>query len=156
MYTTGSEECMILWMSLVLVINLQVKLLLTPKHVNIFVGKRSIEGGWSNAAICSKRHCADLTNRSRRGVNSSRGREGYDSSGGALHGVVIAEGTLSLAVLQSHNDTYVLYKPLMLDDPPVCKIGKVVGQFILWPVEYLRRCQEKCALSGKRRASILW
>jgi hypothetical protein len=59
--------------------------------------------------------------------------------GGTLHGVVIAEGTVSLAVLQSHDDAYVLYKPLMLDDPPVCKIGEAVGQFILWPVKCLRR-----------------
>jgi hypothetical protein len=59
--------------------------------------------------------------------------------GGTLHGVVIAEGTVSLAVLQSHDDKYVLYKPLMLDDPPVSKIGDAVGQFILWPTECLRR-----------------
>ena len=60
-------------------------------------------------------------------------------AGGTLHGVVIAEGTVSLAVLQSHDDKYVLYKPLMLDDPPVSKIGDAVGQFILWPTECLRR-----------------
>ena len=59
--------------------------------------------------------------------------------GRTLHGVVIAEGTVSLAVLQSHDDGYVLYKPLMLDDPPVSKIGDAVGQFILWPTECLRR-----------------
>ncbi len=59
--------------------------------------------------------------------------------GGTLHGVVIAEGTVSLAVLQSHDDKYMLYKPLMLDDPPVSKIGDAVGQFILWPAECLRR-----------------
>ena len=52
---------------------------------------------------------------------------------GTLPGIVIAEKTMSLAVLQSHNDGYVLYKPLMLDHPPVSKIGDVVGQFILWP-----------------------
>jgi hypothetical protein len=59
--------------------------------------------------------------------------------GGTLHGVVIAEGTMSLAVLQSHDDGYVLYKPLMLDDPPVSKIGDAVGQFILWLTECLRQ-----------------
>jgi hypothetical protein len=58
--------------------------------------------------------------------------------GGTLHGVVIAEGTVSLAVLQSHDDGYVLYKPLMLDDSPVSKIGDAVGQFILWPTKCLR------------------
>jgi hypothetical protein len=60
-------------------------------------------------------------------------------TGGTLHGVVIAEGTVSLAVLASHDDAYVLYKPLMLDDPPVSKIGEAVGQFILWPTKCLRR-----------------
>jgi hypothetical protein len=50
--------------------------------------------------------------------------------GGTLHRVVIAEETVSLVVLQSHNDAYVLYKPLMLDDPPVSKIVDAVGQFI--------------------------
>ena len=51
--------------------------------------------------------------------------------GGTLHGVVIAKGTGSLVVLQSHDDKYVLYKPLMRNDPPVSKIGDAVGQFIL-------------------------
>ena len=59
--------------------------------------------------------------------------------GGTLHGVVIAKGTVSLVVLQSHDDKYVLYKPLMRDDPPVSKIGDAVGQFILWPTKCLRR-----------------
>jgi hypothetical protein len=59
--------------------------------------------------------------------------------GGTLHEVVIAERTVPLAVLQSHDDAYVLFKLLMLDDPPVSKIGDAVGQFILWPTECLRR-----------------
>ena len=54
-------------------------------------------------------------------------------SGGTLHGVVISEGTVSVEVLQSHDDAYVLYRSIMLDDPLVTKIGDTVGQFIMWP-----------------------
>ena len=58
--------------------------------------------------------------------------------GGTLHGVVIFEGTVSVEVLQSHDDAYVLYRSIMLDDPLVTKIGDAVGQFIMWPTECLR------------------
>ena len=54
-----------------------------------------------------------------------------------MHGVVICEGIVSLEVLRSHDDVYVLYQSIMLDDPPVTKIDDAVGQFILWPTECL-------------------
>jgi hypothetical protein len=53
--------------------------------------------------------------------------------GEIVHGVVICEGTVSVEVLRSHDDAYVLYRSIMLDDPPVVKIGDVVGQLILRP-----------------------
>ena len=61
---------------------------------------------------------------------------------GAVHGVVICEGIVSVEVLRSHDDAYVLYRSIMLDDPPVTKIGDAVGQFILWPTECLHHSPE--------------
>ena len=61
---------------------------------------------------------------------------------GTVHGVSISEGTMSVEVLRSHDDAYVLYHNIMLDDPPVTKVGDAVGQFILWPTEYLRHTLE--------------
>lgn len=57
--------------------------------------------------------------------------------GATLHGVVICEGNVSVQVTKSHDDAYVLYQSINLDDPPVTKIGEAVGQFILWPTECL-------------------
>ena len=48
-----------------------------------------------------------------------------------MHGVVICKGIVSMEVLRSHNDAYMLYRSIMLDDPPITKIGDAVGQFIL-------------------------
>jgi hypothetical protein len=62
--------------------------------------------------------------------------------GGTVHGVSISEGTVSVEVLWSHDDAYVLYHSIMLDDPPVTKVGDAVGQFILWPTECLRHSPE--------------
>jgi hypothetical protein len=62
--------------------------------------------------------------------------------GGTVYGVVICEGTVSVEELRSHDDAYVLYRNIMLDDPPVTKIGDAVGQFILWPTECLRHSPE--------------
>jgi hypothetical protein len=53
--------------------------------------------------------------------------------GGIMHGVSISEGTVSVEVLRSHDDAYVLYQSIMLDDPLVTKVGDAVGRFILWP-----------------------
>ena len=47
--------------------------------------------------------------------------------GGTTHGVSISEGTVSVEVLRSHDDTYILYQSIMLDDPPVTKVGDAVG-----------------------------
>ena len=73
------------------------------------------------------------------GVVSSREREVHNSSIWTLHKVVICEGIMSLAVLRSHDDAYVLYHSIMLDDPLVTKIGDAFRKFLLWPTEYL--CQ---------------
>ena len=61
---------------------------------------------------------------------------------GTVHGVPISEGTVSVEVLRSHDNAYVLYQSIMLDYPPVTKVGDVVGQFILWPIECLRHTLE--------------
>jgi hypothetical protein len=53
--------------------------------------------------------------------------------GGRVHGVPITERIVSVEVLRSHDDAYVLYQSIMLDDPPVTKVGDAVGQFIVWP-----------------------
>ena len=53
--------------------------------------------------------------------------------GGTIHRVVICEGIVSMEVLRSQDDAYMLYRSIMLDDPPITKIGDAVGQFILWP-----------------------
>ena len=62
--------------------------------------------------------------------------------GGIVHGVPISEGHVSVEVLRSHDDAYVLYQSIMLDDPPITKVGDVVGQFILWPTKCLRHTLE--------------
>jgi hypothetical protein len=62
--------------------------------------------------------------------------------GGTVYEVVICEGTVSVEVLRSHDDAYVLHRSIMLDDPPVTKIGDAVGQFILSPTKCLRLSPE--------------
>ncbi len=61
---------------------------------------------------------------------------------GTVHGVPITEGTVSVEVLRSHDDAYVLYKSIMLDDPQITRVGDVDGQFILWPTKCLRHSPE--------------
>lgn len=57
--------------------------------------------------------------------------------GSSCHGVTIPEGHVTVEVTKSNNDDYVLYSPVDLDDPPITKMGKAVGSFILWPLEFL-------------------
>lgn len=59
--------------------------------------------------------------------------------GGLLHGVTIEEGCVSLQVTKSVDPSYMLFKGIDLDDPPVTIVGEAVGSFILWPREFLRR-----------------
>ena len=58
--------------------------------------------------------------------------------GGSLHGVTIEEGCVSVQVMKSIDPSYMLFKGIDLDDPHVTIIGEVVGNFILWPREFLR------------------
>ena len=62
--------------------------------------------------------------------------------GGTVHIVVICEGIVSMEVLQRHDDAYLLYRNIILNDPPITKIGNAVGQFILWPTKCLRHSPE--------------
>jgi hypothetical protein len=58
--------------------------------------------------------------------------------GGSLHGVSIEEGCVSLQVTKSIEPSYMLFKGIDLDDPPLSIMGEAVGNFILWPTEFLR------------------
>lgn len=58
--------------------------------------------------------------------------------GGSLHGVSIEEGCVSLQVTKSIDPSYMLFKGIDLDDPPVSIMDQAVGSFILWPTEFLR------------------
>jgi hypothetical protein len=57
--------------------------------------------------------------------------------GKTLHGATIYEVCVFLEVLKSEDDKYVLFKSVEMDDPPLRKIGKAVGNFIMWPTEFL-------------------
>ena len=58
-------------------------------------------------------------------------------AGASLHGRTIIAGTVSVEVLKSLDDDYVLFAPVDLDDPPVTVVGQAVGSFVLWPTEFL-------------------
>jgi hypothetical protein len=58
--------------------------------------------------------------------------------GGSLHGVTIEEGCVSMQVTKSIDPSYMLFKSIDLNDPSVTIIGEAVGNFILWPMEFLR------------------
>ena len=55
-----------------------------------------------------------------------------------MHGVVICEGIVSMEVLRSHNDAYLLYQSIILDDPQITKIDDVVGGLFCGPQKGLR------------------
>jgi hypothetical protein len=61
-------------------------------------------------------------------------------AGGMLHGKVIGNGYVSLAVTESLEDDYPLLEPLTGDDPPVTTIGKAKGHYILWSSECVKLC----------------
>lgn len=61
--------------------------------------------------------------------------------GGTLHGRQLTEGMVSVQVLKSYDNDYVLYQPITLDDPPVTKIGEAVLHWIAWPTEFLRHLE---------------
>jgi hypothetical protein len=48
-----------------------------------------------------------------------------------LHEIIIYKSCVSLKVQRSHNDEYVLFKSVELDDPPIKEIGEVLGNFIM-------------------------
>ena len=58
--------------------------------------------------------------------------------GGLLHGLSIEEGCISVQVTESVDPSYMLFRSVDLDDLPVTIIGEAVGNFILWPTEFLR------------------
>ena len=58
--------------------------------------------------------------------------------GGTVHGVPIHQGCVSVEVNKSVDDEYVLFASVEMDDPPIRKIGEAVGNFIMWPTEFLR------------------
>ena len=58
--------------------------------------------------------------------------------GGILHGAIIYEGCVSLEMQKSKDDEYILFKNVEMDDLPLRKIGEAVGNFIMWPTEFLR------------------
>jgi len=59
--------------------------------------------------------------------------------GAKLHGVTIPKGCVSVEVQKSNNDDYLLYSNVDLDNPPITKMGQVVGSFILWPTQFLKK-----------------
>jgi hypothetical protein len=59
-------------------------------------------------------------------------------AGATLHGASIPEGCVSVEVLKSKKDDYVIYKTVALDDPPISTMGRAVNNFILWPTEFLK------------------
>jgi hypothetical protein len=58
--------------------------------------------------------------------------------GGTVHGVPIYQGCVSVEVNKSVDDEYTLFVSVEMDDPPIRKIGQAVGNFIMWPKEFLR------------------
>ena len=58
--------------------------------------------------------------------------------GGTVHGVPIYQRCVSVEVNKSVDDEYVLFASVEMDDPPIRKIGEAVGNFIMWPTEFLR------------------
>jgi hypothetical protein len=57
--------------------------------------------------------------------------------GGTVHGVPIYEGCVSVDINKSKDDEYVLFRSVEMNDPPIRKIGEVVGHFIMWPTKFL-------------------
>ena len=45
---------------------------------------------------------------------------------------------VSLEVQRSHNKEYILFKSIDVDDPSIKKIGKIIGNSIIWPIEFLQ------------------
>jgi hypothetical protein len=57
--------------------------------------------------------------------------------GGSLYGVPICEGQVSVIVVKSYSDEYILFKRLDLNSPPITKVGEAIGEFVLWPIEFV-------------------
>ena len=74
----------------------------------------------------------------RRGGKTRSIWKNEECGGGTLHDAIIYEGCVSLEVQKSENNEYILFKSVEMDDPPLRKIGEVVGNFIMWPTEFLR------------------
>jgi hypothetical protein len=58
-------------------------------------------------------------------------------AGASLHGKTIIAGTVSVEVQKSLDDDYSLFAPVDLDDPPVTLVGEAIGNFVLWPTEFM-------------------
>jgi hypothetical protein len=65
-------------------------------------------------------------------------RKVVNLEGSKLYGVTIPEGCVSVEVQKSKLDEYLLYCSVHLDDPPITKMGQAVGNFILWPTQFLK------------------
>ena len=57
-----------------------------------------------------------------------------------LHGKVIGNDYVSLAITESLEDDYPLLEALTRDDPPVTTIGKAKGHYIIWSSECVKPC----------------
>jgi hypothetical protein len=58
-------------------------------------------------------------------------------AGGSLHGVPIYEGQVSATVVKSSSDEYVLFESVDLHSLLVIKVGEAIGEFVLWPIEFV-------------------
>jgi hypothetical protein len=65
-------------------------------------------------------------------------RKVFNIEGGTLHTRIIEERCVSLEITKCHDNSYVLYETLDFDEDAVTTVGKAMGQFILWPTEFLR------------------
>ena len=58
-------------------------------------------------------------------------------AGTSLHGRTIIAGTVSIEVVKSLDDDYMLFAHVDLDDPHVTLVGQAIGHFLLWPTEFM-------------------
>ena len=55
-----------------------------------------------------------------------------------LHRFITYKICMFLEVQRSHDDEYVVFKSVKLDDPLIKKIEEVVHNFIMYPTKFLR------------------
>ena len=42
-----------------------------------------------------------------------------------------------VTIIKSYGNKYVLFKSVDLNSPLVTKVGEAVGEFVLWPIEFV-------------------